>query len=106
MNKDQYINIIELQKQALQFYADENNYVKKLPDLSINKLVSHIDLDKGTQARFVLNQIKSLNDFNENIESEYVDYVKSLEEESVNINGEDLLQALNKLKKDINNFKK
>jgi len=97
MNKDQYKNIIELQKQALRFYADENSYVKKLPNSNNNTISSHVDLDKGEQARFVLNQIKNLDDFNENIKSEYDEYLKSLEEE--NVNGEDLLQALNKLKK-------
>lgn len=74
---DDYVNIIELLKQALIFYADTNNY-------SVNRKISDdiftaIQMDSGTQARFALEKAKVFIDDREKNENDYDKLVKSVE---------------------------
>jgi hypothetical protein len=74
-------NVFDLMKQALLFYSNEMNYNSNNP---INQ--SLIELDNGEQARFVLNQIKELNDYNDNLN---IDYEKYIEEIKIKYKDED-----------------
>jgi len=72
-------NVIELLKEALKFYADENNYVD---NHSVHyELFSLIEMDKGSQARFALKITKELSERNQKIEE---DFVKNLKTSIVN----------------------
>jgi len=68
-NDEKYLNIIELLKQALSFYADEQNY------LFFKDKDALIALDEGSQARFALKQIEELDEINEKIKSDYKDII-------------------------------
>ena len=74
---DDYVNIIELLKQALKFYADTNNYNvnRKISD----EIFSAIQMDSGTQARFALDRAKVFIDDREKNENDYNKLVKSVE---------------------------
>ena len=66
MNLEQYENLILLLKKALEFYANENNYVNKKNNIAM------IDADKhGSQARFVLKKIEEFNGINDEIDKEF-----------------------------------
>lgn len=54
MDKEHYLNIIELLKKTLEFYADETNYSGAMGNAAM------IEMDRGEQARFTLKSIQSL----------------------------------------------
>jgi len=54
---DQANNIIELMKQALKFYADENSYT---PTVLNGSLFPPIHFDHGAQAKFALMTVEDL----------------------------------------------
>lgn len=81
-NIDEYENIVELLKQALKFYADNDNY-------SVNRKVNdsiftQIQMDSGTQARFALDRAnvfinarkKIENDINHHITNNSENFLK------------------------------
>lgn len=93
MNNTQYENIIVLLKKALEFYADEDNYVQKAVG---SELVTRIEMDNGYQARFAIDNINKLKEFDEKIFIEYTNELQgSLKTE---ISGEELLNMLNLFK--------
>jgi len=57
MNNENYINIINLLKQALLFYSKKDNYVKN------NISLSNVEKDEGFQARFTLEKINEMSDY-------------------------------------------
>jgi hypothetical protein len=57
IDNEQYEGLLMLAKQALMFYANENNYTYF--EL-VTGSFSRIGLDKGFQAKFVLQQIEQL----------------------------------------------
>ena len=61
-------NVISLLKQALNFYADKNNYQDKNNINSIPK----IELDCGNHARFTLEQVNKIENLIYNAEDEFV----------------------------------
>jgi DNA-directed RNA polymerase subunit L len=63
-------NVIELLKQVLKFYADKSNYDAKHP--VNNVLFSHIEMDCGAQARFVLERVDELENLTKNLEDKFV----------------------------------
>lgn len=63
------LNQITLMKEALKFYANEVNYE---PDSDM------IDKDRGSQARYALEQLEKIREINEEMGE---DYVKLLEKE-------------------------
>jgi hypothetical protein len=90
---NQYKNVLELLKQALLFYANENNY-------KYNEGSSPIDLDEyGFQARFALEQLKKLEELEKNLENDYENITNTINE---NNNQEELLKTIENLK-NINN---
>lgn len=65
-NIDELLSIVELMKQSLSFYGNENNY-------NDNIIIN----DKGNQARMILNQVKDLMNIKQNFENELDDYLKN-----------------------------
>ena len=63
-------NLIELLKQALTFYADENN--NSILETTDGYDASLVMLDKGTQARFALEKIKTFQGDRDEQEKEFV----------------------------------
>jgi len=55
-NKEHYENIISLLEKGLELYADENNY--EVTD----DTPSPIQMDKGSHARFILDQTNKITD--------------------------------------------
>jgi len=94
-NLQDYENLIELLKQALLFYANENNYEKtKFSELKGN--ISAIDIDEyGSQARFALNKIKEIREINDKIMKDYEAEVSAVQ----NNGEEEILNALETLSK-------
>ena len=70
-------NLIELLRQALLFYANEENYKVKGEELSL------MVVDGGSQAKFALAKIKEFTESTEKLEA---DYMKNMHEA---IQGED-----------------
>jgi len=104
MNSTQdYENLIELLKIALEFYANKKNYDKTNYSESRGN-ISSIDLDEyGSQARFALNKIKEIREINEKLVKDY-----SAEIEAVQNKGEqeiiNTIGILKKMSNDNNNF--
>ena len=68
---EEYDNLIELLKQALLFYGDEINYNGTWTgNNSFNSPL--INVDKGTQAKFALEKIKTFQDSRDEQEKEFV----------------------------------
>lgn len=93
LDKEHYLNIIELLKRALEFYADEKQYTGSHP---------RIELDGGVQAQFALNSVaailKQTQEMGDNIDELMKSYGTSSEE--VNINPmEKFMEEIEKLKK-------
>ena len=89
----EYMNLISLLERALMFYANDENHKQNLP---INdELCSYVELDRGQQAKFALEQIKEfdiryddaipLENFNLNVDS---------------VNKEELEKTIEKIKKE------
>ena len=68
---DENPNHIELLRQALLFYADENNYHGAMGNAAL------IEMDKGSQARFALTNLDKLKDYDNKMEA---DYLKNMDE--------------------------
>jgi len=64
-------NLIELLRQALLFYANEENYE------AIDQQVSLMVIDGGSQAKFALTKIREFTETNEKLEA---DYMKNMNE--------------------------
>lgn len=88
-DNEKYLNIIELLKQALLFYADKENY------LFYKDKDALIALDEGSQARFALKQIEELDEINEKIKSDYNDLINDVQEEE---SPENIMDLINKIK--------
>jgi uncharacterized damage-inducible protein DinB len=63
------LNVIELQKKALEFYAESKNYEQNIH--INNELSSIIEIDNGHQARFTLEQSKKIKEYNQTLIEEY-----------------------------------
>lgn len=62
---EEYENVFALLKKALEFYADKNQYHD-----GFGRKTS-IDLDEGSQARFVLKQTEDLIEMNRKMQEDY-----------------------------------
>lgn len=69
-NIEEYQNLVELLKQALEFYANKDNYFTS-QKVSNHPAPSMIQLDGGSQAQFALVKIKEVNDQNQKMLDEY-----------------------------------
>jgi len=66
------MNLVELLKQALSFYGDEENYSRAATDDPMM-----VELDNGTQAKFALGKIKDFTDETDEQEKEFIKSVQS-----------------------------
>ena len=64
-NIEDYQNLVELLKQALEFYEEKTNY-----DGDIYH-ISKIAMDNGSQARFALEKIRELEEIHRKIHDEF-----------------------------------
>lgn len=67
-------NLIEMLKQALKFYANQDNYKGTRNSNTCcygGVAVSSIEMDEGAQARFAIEQIDKLLQINQNMQDEY-----------------------------------
>lgn len=95
VNYQDYINIINTLKEALKFYADDENY-KQNTALN-NELVSKVEMDGGHQAKYALNVIKHINKTDELHLLE--DIERYLENTNQTFNNEALKQQLDEIEK-------
>src|ERR1035437_10897955 len=100
---EEYQNLTELLKKALEFYADKKNYVQKAG--GYNELTSRVELDGGSQAQFALEKIKELSEFNKNIENDFVKNItNAIENEENSDNIIKLIEDFKNLKNENNNI--
>jgi len=89
-NIEEYQNLVGLLKNALKFYANEDNY------LFYNNKDAPVALDNGSQARFALKKIEEASEASDKMEA---DYVKNLTEAIENNNNtEDMLKIIEEFK--------
>lgn len=69
-NVEEYQNLTSILKQALEFYANTENYDAKHP--VNNVLFSQIEMDCGAQAKFALSKIEEVENNQKDLESELV----------------------------------
>lgn len=86
-------SLITFLKQALDFYANKNNYKPT------ENGKTYIQLDGGEQARFALNQIDRVNDVNKTLEDNFLDEYK-------NINNQENTSDINELRNKLEELKK
>jgi len=66
MSHEEYENLIMLQKKALEFYADKNNYHGAMGNAAM------VDIDEhGSQARFALKKVQETLDKNQKLQDDY-----------------------------------
>jgi hypothetical protein len=65
---DELLNIIELLKQSLSFYSNENNYIG-----NSNNIIN----DNGNQARIILSQVNNLLIIKQKFQEELEEYLKN-----------------------------
>jgi len=92
---EDYINQIELLKQALLFYADAKNYEVNQP--LVNELISFIEIDAGSQARFALQRLQETINLNQEMEDEYLKEIR--EKIESNTPPENILRLIEEIKK-------
>ena len=77
IKSEQYQSLIELLKQALQFYAKQDNY-KSFDGITTSTPISK---DNGSQAIFAIKKIDEMNQENKNLMSEYENIVSGLSDD-------------------------
>jgi hypothetical protein len=85
-NVEDYQNLVIVLKQALEFYANKDNYEVNVPQNNV--LFAYIEMDKGAQARFAFEKIQELENNQKNLEQQFVaDITKAIEnnEETDNV---------------------
>ena len=90
-NKEHYENIVSLLKMGLEIYADEDNYI--IP----NDSPSAIQNDKGSNARFTLNQVNNILKEIDNMDN---NFEKLLENTKDDVDPELILKKLTDLAND------
>jgi len=83
-NIDQLLNVIELMKKGLEFYSNSRNY-----DGPMGTIAPIADDEYGSQARFVLEQLKTIENINHEMEKDYETLIndfniKKSQEEMIN----------------------
>jgi len=90
---EEYQNLVEILKNALKFYANEENYG------SPNGGFTRIAMDNGSQAKFALGKIKEVTEGTEKMEAEYVKHLT----EAVD-SDEDVRETFEKMIKEFKNL--
>lgn len=67
---EEYLNLIELVKKALEFYAEEENYKGYYTGKEVESAL--VGVDNGNQARFALEKIKTFQDDRDEQEKEFI----------------------------------
>ena len=101
LDKEHYVNIIELLKKSLEFYAKEDNYEKRpVTHICVETMTSNVELDQGGQARFTLKSVESIlkqtQEMGDNIDELMKNY---------GVAGEANVNPMEKLLKDIEKLK-
>ena len=96
---EEYQNLVNVLKQALQFYANTKNYTQ---NKNVNStLFSQIEMDCGAQARFALDKINEREIMDKKIQDEYTELtdnmIKNIDDNSDNVEINNLLKAFNSL---------
>jgi len=65
MNKEDDVNLVALLKEALKFYANEENY------LFYKDKDALVAIDEGSQARFALKKLDELTEVLNNVDNDY-----------------------------------
>jgi len=73
------LNKIEFLKKALEFYANKKNYVENIPIAT--SIASQIELDEGEQARFALEQIEDIQEYNKTLLRNYHKVIDQIKEQ-------------------------
>lgn len=95
MMSNEYENIFNFLKEALNFYGNEENYIKNIN--KDNLLVSKIELDSGHQARFAIKQIDVIKETNNEMEEDMLkNFPKEMENTDIH---DEFLNLIDKLKK-------
>lgn len=89
-DKEQYENIIELLKRTLSFYANKKNYGDFIIENSI------IDMDRGQQARFTINQVKNIMKM---LDGSKPDYDELINDANNQMNPEQIINSIKKISK-------
>ena len=107
---EEYQNLVELLKKALEFYADSSSY--QVPAQSDNDYVyncmrpefhlKRVEIDGGSQARFALAKIKEIKDAEGKMQDDYDKIVNNMSDEinknpMVNADYKDLIQSYKQL---------
>jgi len=87
---EEYKNTIELLKQALLFYAGDDNY----KPVNNNGKITYIDLDHGSQARYALDLIEKLKSIKDDMQYDYQANVDLLTRD---IDGEEIVNLMKNL---------
>jgi len=93
---EDYMNQVELLKQALNFYGNKENYEVNHP---VNgKLFSSVEMDSGAQARFALERLEKTELLNKEMEDDFVKNVtEAIEAEDTQENIFKLLEEIKKV---------
>lgn len=77
---EEYKNIIELLKQALNFYANIENYKgnRTANMYCSGTSASLVEMDEGSQARFALEKLKIAVNINEELETEFTKNIENM----------------------------
>jgi hypothetical protein len=101
---EELLNKITLLRKALEFYANEKNYVQNVP--INNELSSKTEIDNGHQARFALEQTETIEEFNQSLIEEYRKAVgeekKRFEDQGIN---EESVEKMEEIINKINKYK-
>lgn len=89
MNKELYENVISLLIKGLEIYADERKYEAPIG------VPTQMDLDKGTNARFTLNNVNQILSTIKNIDNDFNSIIKGAESE--NVDNSELIRKLTDL---------
>ena len=86
---EEYQNLVEVLKKALEFYADSNSY--RVPAQSDNDYTyncmrpefhfKRVEMDGGSQARFALAKIKEVKDNEEKMQGDYDNIINNMSDE-------------------------
>jgi hypothetical protein len=89
-DKEQYNNIIEMLINILKFYSNKENYIKKESSIQ-----SPIEMDGGSQAKFVLEQVNNILNSLGKLNDDYKNILNEVEINSNNV--EDVGDFLRKI---------